>query len=239
MAKGTSKRELTQWQRDDARRLLALWGERPAPRLNQTEFGERYGIGSQGMVWQYLHAHRALNAKAASGFAAGLNCQVSDFSPRLAKDISRMAETELRGSFEGFTKIDRYRVQFAAGAGNDHEVIEAEPQLAFRMDWLQKKGWHPLSLKVFYADGRSMEPRIQDGDVLLVDTADRKIRDGKVYALLHSGRARVKRLFMRVDGALRICSDNSGPEFAEELVPKELLEHVQVIGRVVWIGGQA
>lgn len=58
------------------------------------DFGATHGIGSQGMVWQYLDGHRALNTKAAAGFARGLSCQVSDFSPRLAKEITMLAASQ-------------------------------------------------------------------------------------------------------------------------------------------------
>lgn len=70
-------------RRAEAEQLLALW-ERRSPRLSQGEFGKRFGVGSQGMVWQYLHNHRALNLDAAAGFARGLKVPIEAFSARLA-----------------------------------------------------------------------------------------------------------------------------------------------------------
>lgn len=57
--------------------------------LAQGEFGARYGIGTQGMVWQYLNGHRPLNIPAATAFAEGLGIKISAFSPRLAREIER------------------------------------------------------------------------------------------------------------------------------------------------------
>jgi len=60
--------------------------------MSQSKFGQEYGIGNQGMVWQYLNADAPLNAEAAAKFAKGLRCHVSEFSERIAKQIREMAE---------------------------------------------------------------------------------------------------------------------------------------------------
>lgn len=231
-------RQLEQWQRDDARRLRGLWEARSSPKLSQAEFGAQFNIGSQGMVWQYLNGRRALNPKAAAGFAVGLKCQVSDFSPRLAREIGKMAEREKAGSLTNFTLIDRYRdAHHAAGPGDNIDDEGETDQIAFLDDWIRSKGWHSKSLRAAPARGRSMEPRIQDGDLLLIDTAAKDIQNGRAYAIRDSSGRRVKRLFLDVDGGLHIRSDNPAPEFAPEVVPAGKLEHVEIIGRVVWIGG--
>lgn len=133
--------------------------------------------------------------------------------------------------------IDRHR-DVRLGAGPGVELVEGDvDQIAFRDDWLRTKGWNPAALRAASADGRSMEPRIHHGDLILFNVTEREIRDGKVYVLSQNRALRIKRLFMRYDGALRICSDNPSAEFAEEIVPKDKLEHIEIIGRVVWIGG--
>ena len=60
--------------------------------VTQAEFGAESGIGSQGMVWQYLHARKPLGLEAAERFARALRCKISDFSPRLARLALRAAE---------------------------------------------------------------------------------------------------------------------------------------------------
>lgn len=79
-------------RRADAARLKLLFERHqaqldPKEKLTQEEFGERYGIGSQGMVWQYLNARTPLNLPAAARFAKGLGCKIEDFSPSLAADV--------------------------------------------------------------------------------------------------------------------------------------------------------
>ncbi|MBB3006018.1 LexA family transcriptional regulator [Cupriavidus alkaliphilus] len=81
---------LEKWQVEDAARLKELFEANA--KHSQEEFGRRFEIGSQGMVWQYLNARRALNTKAASNFARGLGIAVDAFSPRLAQEIRLASE---------------------------------------------------------------------------------------------------------------------------------------------------
>lgn len=83
---------LETWQIEDADRLKALFADRKG-KISQEEFGNRFEIGSQGMVWQYLNARRALNLKAAAGFARGLGVDVAAFSPRLADEMRSISKT--------------------------------------------------------------------------------------------------------------------------------------------------
>lgn len=66
---------------EESARLLLLFKEAG---FSQEGFGAKFNIGTQGMVWQYLHAKSPLNLEAAINFARGLRCNVADFSPRLA-----------------------------------------------------------------------------------------------------------------------------------------------------------
>jgi len=88
---------LEEWQIADARNLRQLFDARletvaEGKLISQMEFGAKYGIGSQGMVWQYLNAHRPLNIKAAAAFARGLGVSVAEFSPTLAQQIEDAAD---------------------------------------------------------------------------------------------------------------------------------------------------
>lgn len=70
----------------DSERLRALY-EQHCVDQTQAEFGKKAGIGTAGMVWQYLSGRAPLNVRAAKKFAAGLGVSVADFSPSLAKKI--------------------------------------------------------------------------------------------------------------------------------------------------------
>lgn len=93
------KAKVTDENREEARLLKALWDVK----IHETQeiFGERYEIGGQSAVGQFLRGEVPLSLKAARGFAKGLKCEIADFSPRLsrlASDIGLVAgapETDL------------------------------------------------------------------------------------------------------------------------------------------------
>lgn len=82
------KAKVTEEHKREAARLTELW----ETRIHETQqlFGERYGIGGQSAVGQFLRGEVPLSMKAARGFATGLKCQISEFSPRLAREASTL-----------------------------------------------------------------------------------------------------------------------------------------------------
>ena len=139
-----------------------------------------------------------------------------------------------------FIFIPLMDIHVSAGHGKE-QVIDVdtvrERALAFRAEWIRKMRLSPAKLVAFMASGDSMEPRIQDGDALVIDTSQRQIMDGKVYALYYEGGERVKRLFKKPDGSLLVRSDNSS-KYPDMLVPVNELEYIRIIGRVVHIAGE-
>lgn len=127
------------------------------------------------------------------------------------------------------------RMEVHLSAGNGHptpEVVTTKEQpQAFRADWLRRAKLSPAKLACMYARGDSMEPRIFDGDALLVELGETTIVDSKLYAIWYAGELRVKRLYKRPDGGLSIQSYNAA-NYPPIEVPADQLEHVSVIGRV-------
>ncbi len=81
-----AKKSLEKWQEEDAQRLK----ERiDSVGLSQLEVGEKFGIGTQGMVWQYLNAKTPLNLSVIIKFSNGLKCSIVELSPTLAEELSR------------------------------------------------------------------------------------------------------------------------------------------------------
>lgn len=83
------KSKVTPETQEEAKRLRDLWDSRPHP--GQAEFGEKFGIGNQSAVSQFLRGVVPLSLNAAAGFAQGLGCRVDDFSPRLAAEAATIA----------------------------------------------------------------------------------------------------------------------------------------------------
>ena len=80
-----------------------------------------------------------------------------------------------------------------------------------------------------------MRPTITEGDVLLIDTSIRRVRDSAIYVLRLDGVLLVKRLRLRVDGSVDVISDN--PAYQPELLTASDVDRLSIAGRVVWHGG--
>ncbi len=122
----------------------------------------------------------------------------------------------------------------SAGNGSlvDHE--QPLPPLAFRRDWLQRKGVTSRSnLRVCSIKGRSMEPALMDGDVVLIDLGQNSVQDGEIYAVRYGDEIKIKRLFKTLDGGIKLHSDN--PEFPDEVVRPT--PAFGIIGLKIWRGG--
>lgn len=99
--------------KEEGRLLMAIWNAVPlTERGYQADFGEKYEIGNQSAVGQFLRGDTPLSLKAARGFAKGLNCQIADFSPRLASlETAWPFELVDRDRYEALPAALRFKAQ--------------------------------------------------------------------------------------------------------------------------------
>lgn len=76
----------------EAAALKKLWDayKRRSDSLTQKEFGERFEIGKQAAVGNFVNGKIPLSLKAAAGFAKGLDVPIQTFSPRLAEKAASL-----------------------------------------------------------------------------------------------------------------------------------------------------
>lgn len=114
--------------------------------------------------------------------------------------------------------VPLYDVYASAGGGADIWGEEVEQLIPFSRLWLNQKNLHSKNLSCVKVRGDSMEPTLNNGDVILVNTA-RQVGDG-VFVVRIGSLLRVKRLQTLLNGSLKISSDNPIYE-SETLNPKE------------------
>lgn len=133
--------------------------------------------------------------------------------------------------------IPHYDVKLSAGDGAIAEWVRHEDNdpLAFRRRFFQARRLNPKHLKALYVRGTSMEPTLEDGDTVVIDTSQTQIQDDEIYALLYCGELYVKRLFRMPGGGIEVRSDN--PKHRSWEVTGPDLEHLLVLGKKVWRGG--
>lgn len=130
-----------------------------------------------------------------------------------------------------FINVPRLAVEASAGNGTAVESESETHSYAFSRKWLTKRGLAPNHLSVISVRGDSMEPDLNDGDLILIDRADTTLADGKIYAVQYSNNLFVKRIQYIPGDTVRLGSSNALYSPIEITTPEA--DGVHVVGRVV------
>ena len=224
-------------KKSEATALRKLWDDKPrSVRGTQEVFGEKYQLGSQSVVGQYLRGEIPLNLKAALAFSEGLGCNIADFSPRLAAEIESFANLQAEEEHvDDFTDVRRLSIRVAAGHGQVPCLEEELGSLKFRRDFLRSVGVSESNAVVVSVKGASMEPTIADGAALLINRANREPRSNGIYVFYRPDDGLVVKRVVYSGGQWIARSDNDDRELYPDF-PFE--DGYEVIGRAVWMGAK-
>jgi phage repressor protein C with HTH and peptisase S24 domain len=123
-------------------------------------------------------------------------------------------------------------IEFACGDGSVSEEDYNGYKIRFSKATLRRIGARTdgTGILCFPARGDSMEPRIFDGATVAVNIDDKKISDGKIYAINENGWKRIKMLYQVGPDTVSIRSYNKS-DYPDET---RKMSEVEVIGRVFW-----
>lgn len=126
-------------------------------------------------------------------------------------------------------------IELSAGLGSTEVIENKGAKLRFARNTLTRNGILPEHAACCYVNGDSMEPILPDGSTVAIDTGDKRIVDGRMYAIDQGGMLRVKYLYRLPGGGIRIRSANRDEYPDEEIYPQA--EHeFRILGRVFWYG---
>jgi len=137
---------------------------------------------------------------------------------------------------EGFVAVPYLDVRASAGPGRASlpaEIVAAEHFL-FSRAWLRTLNVVPENAELLRAEGDSMYPTIQDGDLMLVDRGHGDIVHGKIYVLVVHDLVVVKRVNMLTIGGMILISDNE--RYPSETIGRADIGNLNFQGRVAWYG---
>ena len=208
-----------------------IWCEK----ISSTRYGQ----------WRYLFVQqrkleRSLTAGVRSLAELAESIVVAPPEPQLTL-ISLEDERVKRQAFK--TLLPLYSLKAAAGYFGNAEPVEPE-------GWVEASGVGRLNKRMFVcrAVGRSMEPRIHDGDYVVFRAKPSGSRQGKIVLVQYRGDAdpdtggsyTVKRYSSTKTGAedgdwrhTRIKLSPVNPEYEPIILSAEDSEHVEVIGEMV------
>lgn len=138
----------------------------------------------------------------------------------------------LRSGQDGLDRfLDIPLVQAKLDAGGGSHMVDAGVQghIAFRRDWLRRKG-SPESMVLMEVIGDSMEPVIREGDAVLIDQSRREIIAGSIYALGIAETILVKRLEKRPNQLVLLSAN---PDYPPVPLQGDEIDTVRIIGKVV------
>lgn len=123
-------------------------------------------------------------------------------------------------------------IEFACGDGRTHDEDYNGFKLRFSKSTLRRIGASTDGSGVlcFPAVGNSMEPFIPDGSTVAINCHDKRIVDGKIYAVNQEGWKRLKMLYRVGPDRISLRSYNSEEHPDEE----HQLSDVEIIGRMFW-----
>ncbi|MRT01912.1 helix-turn-helix domain-containing protein [Ewingella americana] len=123
-------------------------------------------------------------------------------------------------------------IEFACGDGSVSDEDYNGFMLRFSKSTLRRIGANTNGSGIicFPARGDSMEPKISDGATVAINTDDKKIIDGKMYAINEGGWKRIKMLYRVGPDKVSVRSYNKADHPDED----KNLNDIEILGRVFW-----
>ncbi|UTS79534.1 XRE family transcriptional regulator [Phaeobacter piscinae] len=132
-----------------------------------------------------------------------------------------------------FVQIPRYTV--SAEAGNSGSFVSDPLDItyyAFSLQWIKRRGLDPKELQIIEVKGDSMEPKLREGDLILIDRSRVEPRDGKSFVVRVWDDLVVKHIQIIGKSAISLVSANSVYPPRELKLPLDERDF-QIIGQVV------
>ena len=147
----------------------------------------------------------------------------------------RKGTAETSWDQDAYVYVPLYDTLCSGGHSSWNEDAKVLAKLAFTAHSIRKRGLEPSRLSAIRVDGDSMQGMLNDGDTVVVDHGRNMLEGEAVYVIHLDDHLYAKRLQRQFDGSVHIISENKA--YKDMIVPKEQLENLHIIGRVVWAGG--
>ncbi len=168
----------------------------------------------------------------------GVPRKLKEEDRRLLARYFGVSETALGGpppppEGAGTVRVPRLLLGASAGPGAVAEREEEAGSIAFEGRWLRRLSANPAALSIIQVAGNSMEPTLQDGDDILVDTGDAaSALRGGIYVIRMDDALMVKRLTPGPGATVSVISDNAAYPSLDSVAR----DRFSVVGRVIWTG---
>lgn len=132
-----------------------------------------------------------------------------------------------------YTPIPRITVEASIHKKRITLQEQTAESYSFRSEWIsQRLAASPAELRMIYHHGDGMEPSLQQGDLMMINTSRRTPSPSGIFVLFDGTKLMTRRLELRKSSdSGQICVQCDNPQYAAyERSPEE----IYIIGRVVW-----
>jgi phage repressor protein C with HTH and peptisase S24 domain len=142
-----------------------------------------------------------------------------------------IAERDGSGVVPEYRSAPHVKARLCAGDGSFEVDENINDYWMFRADWLNSKGSasHMILVDIY---GTSMEPELKHGDTVMIDTSQKDILAGSIYAVGIDDTIMVKRI-EKHPGKLVLRSDNK--DYEPVYLRRNEMDGFRIIGKIVWI----
>lgn len=202
--------------------------------INQSELARRVGVSQptihaliKGGSASSRHLHRiAAELETSPAYLAG---ETDEDAPIAVAPSALDALTDKLD----LAIVPELEIGYSMGAGTVFGQFEQRGVVPFQRAWLRSMMRGSIAdLFVARGEGDSMQPTLLDGDIVLIDTSQRDIRQqDRIWAVAYGELGMIKRVRRLPGGSYVLLSDNAtvSPITCAD-------EEMHVIGRVIWIG---
>jgi phage repressor protein C with HTH and peptisase S24 domain len=136
---------------------------------------------------------------------------------------------------EGYILVPRYHTSRGSVGEEGFHSDQLVDHLAFKSSWIsQDMGLDPKELVLVSVQGDSMSPTLNEGNLMLLDKREGRVRNDGIYVIQREADLIAKRLQRGFDGSVMIKSDN--PAYETQTIQESQANELSIIGRVVWSG---
>ncbi len=208
--------------------------------LKQPELGKIVGISGAAISQLERGDSKNPSSENLLKLAKALKCSPEWLQTGRGSTTGASAEEIGRYTVTRSARIPMYTAELAAGIGTHIDMDAVSEFFEVGQEVLEQHNLKETSVVAARVRGDSMSPRLLDGDIVLIDTSERRPRDRQVYAIAvgegEYADLKVKRLVHNLDGSWTISSDNKDdPDYRDQTISTHNFQELRVIGKVVMI----
>lgn len=169
-------------------------------------------------------------------------------TPDIIKEFARILETDPAylsgftndkpGTSPTFIRVPYCKISSEATDESDAMLAEKKPHiheiLSFNQEWIDQREINGKHLCLIEVDDQAMIPKIQCGDIVIINTKDKTISSGKIYALNYANHS-IKIKMLKIDHKGNLIIHSINKHYGDELVPKKEIKSLAIVGRVVLV----